>query len=152
ESRAPDPKSAPPIYLGVTDPHEIAWFPAAPPWRQFTPEAQAKKGAGFRVERDKENQSKTVDMVNAALLLRRPLLVTGKPGTGKSTLAHAIAHELRFDEVLVWPVTTRTTLQSGLYEYDAIGRLNAAAIRRQGIEEQRSLHPADAVPLPAAEL
>ena len=40
------------------------------------------------------------DVVNAALHLRRPLLVTGHPGTGKSTLAHAVAHELALGHVL----------------------------------------------------
>jgi len=62
-------------------------------------------------------------MVNAALYLRRPLLITGKPGTGKSSLAYAVAHELKLGEVLYWPITTRTTLKDGLYSYDAIGRL-----------------------------
>jgi MoxR-like ATPase len=62
-------------------------------------------------------------MVNAALYLRRPLLITGKPGTGKSSLAYAVATELQLGEVLYWPITTRTTLKEGLYTYDAIGRL-----------------------------
>ncbi|WP_017327920.1 MoxR family ATPase [Synechococcus sp. PCC 7336] len=67
-----------------------------------------------------------IDMVNAALYLRRPLLVTGKPGTGKSSLAYAVARELMLGEVLYWPITTRTTLKNGLYDYDAIGRLQDA--------------------------
>jgi MoxR-like ATPase len=62
------------------------------------------------------------DMVNAALWLRRPLLVTGSPGTGKSSIAFRIARELRLGRVLEWSITSRTTLRSGLYEYDAIGR------------------------------
>ncbi|MEK8170938.1 AAA family ATPase [Streptomyces sp. M19] len=64
-------------------------------------------------------------MVNAAILLRRPLLVTGRPGVGKSTLAYRIARELRLGRVLQWPVTSRTTLASGLFEYDVIGRAQA---------------------------
>jgi MoxR-like ATPase len=62
------------------------------------------------------------DMVNAALWVRRPLLVTGSPGTGKSAIAFRIARELRLGRVLEWSITSRTTLRSGLYEYDAIGR------------------------------
>ena len=65
-------------------------------------------------------------MVNAAIYLRRPLLVTGRPGTGKSSLAHLIAHELGLGPVLRWPITSRTTLGDGLYFYDAIGRAQAS--------------------------
>lgn len=70
------------------------------------------------------------EMVNAALLLRRPLLVTGRPGTGKSTLAYRISRELRLGRVLRWHITSRTTLQRGLYEYDAIGRVQDTAALR----------------------
>jgi MoxR-like ATPase len=66
--------------------------------------------------------------VNAAIVLRRPLLVTGKPGTGKSSLAYAIAHELDLDRVLVWSITSRSALQQGLYHYDAIARLQDASL------------------------
>jgi MoxR-like ATPase len=66
-----------------------------------------------------------VSMVNAALYLRRPLLITGRPGSGKSSLAYRIARELQLGPVLRWPITSRTTLRSGEYEYDAIGRAQA---------------------------
>ncbi|MFH8370050.1 AAA family ATPase [Streptomyces sp. NPDC018031] len=72
------------------------------------------------------------DRVNAAILLRRPLLVTGRPGTGKSTLAYRISRELGLGRVLRWPITTRTTLRSGLYGYDAVGRVHAAAAAGPG--------------------
>jgi MoxR-like ATPase len=65
-------------------------------------------------------------MVNAALALRRPLLITGNPGTGKSSLAYAVARGLSLGPVLKWPITTRTTLKDGLYSYDAIARLQDA--------------------------
>jgi MoxR-like ATPase len=64
-----------------------------------------------------------IDVINAALHLRRPLLVTGRPGTGTTSLAEAIAHELDLGPVLRWPVNSRSTLQDALYRYDAIGRL-----------------------------
>jgi MoxR-like ATPase len=70
-----------------------------------------------------------VQMVNAALFLRRPLLVTGRPGTGKSTLAALIAQELRLGPLLRWPITSRSTLADGLYRYDAIGRLREENVR-----------------------
>ncbi|WP_308197927.1 AAA family ATPase [Saccharopolyspora soli] len=69
-------------------------------------------------------------MVNAALYLRRPLLVTGRPGIGKSSLAYLIARELGLGRVLRWPITSRTELKAGLYHYDAIGRVQDAGTHR----------------------
>jgi len=60
--------------------------------------------------------------VNAAVLLRRPLLVKGEPGTGKTVLAREIARAL--DAPLIeWNVKSTTKAQQGLYEYDAVARL-----------------------------
>ncbi|MFD3538700.1 AAA family ATPase [Streptomyces sp. NPDC058662] len=73
-----------------------------------------------------------LEAINAALYLRRPLLVTGFPGTGKSTLAHAVAHELKLGRVLRWPVVSRTVLQDGLYRYDALARLQDVQIAASG--------------------
>jgi MoxR-like ATPase len=61
--------------------------------------------------------------VNAAILLRRPLLITGTPGCGKTSLAYAIAHELRLGRVLCWPITPRSEVREGLYRYEALDRL-----------------------------
>ena len=80
-----------------------------------------------------------INAVNAAIYLRRPLLITGKPGSGKTSLAYAIAHELNLGPVLSWSITTRTTLQDGLYRYDAIARLqdaNLAKLRDASLKEQ----------------
>ncbi|MET9803208.1 AAA family ATPase [Streptomyces sp. NPDC006368] len=101
-------------------------FPQAPPWRRFGGSA----GGGTPRPRPYLIGPAEADVVNAALLLRRPLLVTGQPGTGKSSLAHAIAHELSLGRVLHWPVNSRTTLQDALYRYDAIGRLRETNLRR----------------------
>ncbi len=60
--------------------------------------------------------------VNAAVLLRRPLLVKGEPGTGKTVLAHEIARAI--DAPLIeWNVKSTTKAHQGLYEYDAVARL-----------------------------
>ncbi|MFQ3595450.1 MAG: MoxR family ATPase [Sphingomonadaceae bacterium] len=60
--------------------------------------------------------------VNAAATLRRPLLVKGEPGTGKTVLAQEIAQA--FGAPLIeWHVKSTTRAQQGLYEYDAVSRL-----------------------------
>jgi MoxR-like ATPase len=92
-------------------------------------EIERKLGAELSYS-DRHVNQEEVDMVNAALYLRRPLLVTGRPGSGKSALAYRIARELRLGRVLRWPITSHTTLQSGQYDYDAIGRVQAAATRQ----------------------
>lgn len=66
--------------------------------------------------------------VSAALALRRPLLVLGNPGTGKSSIAYAIAHDLGLGAVLRWNINSRSFLRDGLFTYDAIGRLNEASL------------------------
>ncbi|MGW7517671.1 AAA family ATPase [Streptomyces sp. NPDC054796] len=104
-------------------------FPQAPPWRRFPPGAGAE--AGHPRERAYLIGRAESDVVNAALHLRRPLLVTGHPGTGKSSLAYAIAHELMLGSVLKWPVNSRSVLKDALYGYDAIGRLRETHLRRE---------------------
>jgi len=60
--------------------------------------------------------------VNAAVTLRRPLLVKGEPGTGKTVLAHEIAAAA--DAPLIqWHIKSTTKAHQGLYEYDAVARL-----------------------------
>jgi MoxR-like ATPase len=60
--------------------------------------------------------------VNAALTLKRPLLVKGEPGTGKTMLAEEVAQALGMP-LLQWHVKSTTKAQQGLYEYDAVSRL-----------------------------
>jgi MoxR-like ATPase len=103
-----------------------------PPWRNYrskptadlkprTPRImdyeQAARGRAYR------STPEVAKCVDAALFLRRPLLVAGQAGVGKSTLAYSIAYQLGLGNVLRWGVTSQTTLRDGLYEYDAIARL-----------------------------
>ncbi|MGW5058619.1 AAA family ATPase [Streptomyces sp. NPDC004096] len=121
------------IYRGSGEPHgDVTRLPAPPPWRSFyedepTPfdrdsnyglsERWPLRATAYKPDRQ------TLEMVNTALYLRRPLLVTGDPGVGKSSLAYSVAQELRLGSVLRWPITSRSALKDGLYRYDAIGRL-----------------------------
>src|SRR6188508_1387016 len=60
--------------------------------------------------------------VNAAVKLRRPLLVKGEPGTGKTVLAHEIAGALGAP-LITWHIKSTSKAVQGLYEYDAVSRL-----------------------------
>jgi MoxR-like ATPase len=60
--------------------------------------------------------------VNAAIALKRPLLVKGEPGTGKTMLAEEVAQALGLP-LLQWHIKSTTKAQQGLYEYDAVSRL-----------------------------
>lgn len=60
--------------------------------------------------------------VNAAMALKRPLLVKGEPGTGKTMLAEEVAQGLGLP-LLQWHIKSTTKAQQGLYEYDAVSRL-----------------------------
>lgn len=70
--------------------------------------------------------------------IARPLLVTGNPGSGKTSLAYAIAHELKLGTVLTWPITSRSTLLDGLYAYDAIARLQDCQLYKDNKAENQS--------------
>lgn len=60
--------------------------------------------------------------VNAAVTLRRPLLIKGEPGTGKTVLASEIAKAMNAP-LIEWNIKSTTKAHQGLYEYDAVARL-----------------------------
>lgn len=60
--------------------------------------------------------------VNAAIVLEKPLLIKGEPGTGKTELAEAVAGSLG-TQLIAWHIKSTTKAQQGLYEYDAVARL-----------------------------
>ncbi|MYX38338.1 MULTISPECIES: MoxR family ATPase [unclassified Streptomyces] len=143
------------IYRGAGQPLQDTrladLLPPPPPWRSFgggpvlppPPDDDAEIRRRLGLHRAPARQfanfaEHEANMVNAALLLRRPLLVSGRPGTGKSSLAYRISRELRLGRVLRWHITSRTTLQQGLYEYDAIGRVQDTAAQRAAEGEGHS--------------
>ncbi|WP_329402263.1 MoxR family ATPase [Streptomyces melanogenes] len=127
-----------PVYTGGGEPHDgITQLPPPPPWRAFNgkpvlpPPSEDPDDAASSPDRTHRAQTyvvteQSVELVNAALYLRRPLLVTGPPGSGKSSLPYAVARELMLGPVLRWNVTSRSTLDDGLYQYDPLSRLYAA--------------------------
>jgi MoxR-like ATPase len=121
------------VYRGDGTPHNgLEHLPEPPPWRRFDREnlAQGRRFGTLERALSYRPNRRAVHMVNVAMHLRRPLLVTGKPGTGKSTLAYNVAYELGLEPVLYWPITSRATLVEGLYRYDAIGRLHETSLRQ----------------------
>jgi len=133
------------IFRGNSAPHDgIKDLPAPPPWRNLGGSEGRNGSADCSPQTSDERRGRTycasdeeVQLANAALYLRRPLLLTGPPGSGKSSLAYAIAWELKLRPVLLWPINSRSTLTEGLYHYDALARLRDA----QRLQEQRGREP-----------
>jgi len=115
-----------------------SWLSDPPPWRdpgeawdtrtdrvQATPPDFVEGSRSWKRARHyvTSNGDKEVQHINMALLLRRPLLVRGAPGLGKSSIAYSIAWRLGLGRPLRWEIGSQTTLSEGLYAYDAVGHL-----------------------------
>jgi MoxR-like ATPase len=107
-------------YRGDGRKHRVRLGPP-PPWREFP-----RPSLGLKFQPPKG----MTDAVNAALNLRRPLLVTGAPGSGKSTVIESVAEELQLGQVLRWHVTSRSVLSEALYRYDVLGRIHEQQLKR----------------------
>jgi MoxR-like ATPase len=136
------------VFHGDCEPHDaLNELPDPPPWRF------ARNSIKLRRPMDLDLKAETsraepflpsegmVIAVNAALYLRRPLLLTGKPGTGKSTLISKVAHELKLGPVIRWPINSRSTVRGGVYEYDAVGRLQSGKKKDPPVEAFLTLGP-----------
>lgn len=125
----------------------LEMLPAPPPWRFGGRTASLVRPAGLdlKAERIRAKPFLPTDpmvlAVNSALYLRRPLLLTGKPGTGKSTLISKVAYELKLGPVIRWPITSRSSVRAGIYEYDAVGRLQASKKKDPPVQEYLRLGP-----------
>lgn len=125
-------------------------IPPPPPWRTFGLSLEEWKKEKKAAEANNSQQiagktdlralefvasQEAIELVNAALCLRRPLLIEGNPGSGKTSLAYAVAYELGLPGPYRWSIVSRTTLKDGLYAYDAIGRLQETSLLRQTFGE-----------------
>lgn len=100
------------------------------------PEAEAAALAGRRALAPYRPSPKLVAAVEYARILRRPLLLRGAPGSGKTRLAEALAYELYGEDweshFFSWYIKSTTKAREGLYEYDHLGRLRDIEARRGG--------------------
>ena len=65
---------------------------------------------------------------------KKPLLIKGEPGTGKTMLAEAIAQSLGM-ELLIWNIKSTTRAQDGLYVYDTVQRLYDSQFGAEGVDD-----------------
>jgi len=72
--------------------------------------------------------------VNAAIVLERPLLVKGEPGTGKTVLAREVASAIGAP-LIEWHIKSTTKAQQGLYEYDAVSRLRDSQLGDERVHD-----------------
>jgi len=75
--------------------------------------------------------------VNAAIVLERPLLVKGEPGTGKTVLAREVATALNAP-LIEWHIKSTTKAQQGLYDYDAVNRLRDSQLGDERVKDIRN--------------
>jgi MoxR-like ATPase len=143
------------VYTGVGQPAgETPAIPDPPPWRRYGGTAPDRDRT---IERNAEPDGvkfkarpEVIEAVNAALHLRRPLMLTGRPGSGKSMLIESVANELSLGKVLRWHVTSASTLNEALYRYDAVGRLQELQLEKKApdITDYLTLGPLGTALLP----
>ncbi len=84
-----------------------------------------------------------INVVNLTIYLeKRPLLLKGEPGCGKTRLAEAVAHELGLP-LVTWYIKSTSKARDGLYTYDAVKRLHDAQLVRMGKESQSNVDNLD---------
>ena len=74
------------------------------------------------------------EIVNASIVLKRPLLLKGEPGTGKTELAQVIAQDLDLP-LIRWNIKSTSKASEGLYVYDTVQRLNDSRFHDKDVSD-----------------
>ena len=88
----------------------------------------------FKGSRDYVASEELLRAANIAMVLQKPLLIKGEPGTGKTMLAQAISQALD-KELVIWNIKSTTKAQDGLYVYDVVQRLYDSQFGGQGVDD-----------------
>ena len=96
----------------------------------------SKTTQGYRGSEDYIASKPLMEIVNVAIILGKPLVIKGEPGTGKTLLAHSIAGALE-KKLVIWNIKSTTKAREGLYVYDTVQRLNDARFKDKDVSDIR---------------
>ena len=88
----------------------------------------------FQGSQDYVASEELMRAVNIAMVLQKPLLIKGEPGTGKTVLAEASAKSLG-KALIIWKIKSTTKAQDGLYVYDVVQRLYDSQFGGEGVDD-----------------